>query len=456
MSLYDEALAAGAPPTPRLSPELIQQILSGESLGNIGGYGTGFRYTDPQTGRVYTSQQNYGTTGTGESSTTDFNSLGPANFMEDLGNGTYNAYDQSGGFTGAGKYTNNWRDMIQAMAMVAPAVGGVIGSAGNLASGAGAGASAGAGAGAGSGAFLGEGVASGIGGWDQAFINAGGNFAPGAVSYGVNPQSPDATTQLQDLAQTPNPVNADGVQQIEVVGNKIGQAPLDVSAPIGGDLTMADLAVPGTAAGAATQVADYSNEGRNYPTPQSTQGSGGSPWNASQFPGTTINDVNGNPIGGAQVVPGGGGGGSGGSNPFGTGDFKNLFDVLSGLYGLKLAGDAREASDPFGPYRKGYADKLLALEADPGRIRGTPGFFSGQDAINRSMASKGYLGSGNQAAALQRFGGDFYQQEAGRLAGLAGAGIQPGNSYYNAADLAGRSLSNIGYGLSPYMSGGPR
>jgi hypothetical protein len=98
----------------------------------------------------------------------------------------------------------------------------------------------------------------------------------------------------------------------------------------------------------------------------------------------------------------------------------------------------------------------MALEANPGRIRGTPGFFAGQDTINRSMASKGYLGSGNQAAALQRFGGEFYQQEANRLAGLAGANIQPGNNYYNSADLAGRSLSNIGYGLSPYMTGGPR
>jgi hypothetical protein len=137
-------------------------------------------------------------------------------------------------------------------------------------------------------------------------------------------------------------------------------------------------------------------------------------------------------------------------------DWASLFNVLSGLYGMKLAGDAAEKSDPFGPYRKGYADKLLALEANPGLIKSTPGFLAGQDAITRQMAAKGYLGSGNQAGALMRYSGDFYNNEANRLATLAGAPIAPGNTYFNEAQLVGRSLSNIGYGLSPYMQGGPR
>ncbi len=38
---------------------------------------------------------------------------------------------------------------------------------------------------------------------------------------------------------------------------------------------------PGEGAGADTPEASYSNEGRNYPTPESTQGAGGSPFNAS-------------------------------------------------------------------------------------------------------------------------------------------------------------------------------
>ena len=146
------------------------------------------------------------------------------------------------------------------------------------------------------------------------------------------------------------------------------------------------------------------------------------------------------------------------TNPLsGVNDWAQLMAVLSGLYGLKLADDAAEKSDPFGPYREGYAKKLQALEANPGLIKSTPGYFSGQDSINRSMASKGYLGSGNQAGALMRYGGDFYNQEANRLSTLAGANISPGNTYFNSADLASRSLAGIGYGLSPYMQpGGPR
>lgn len=451
MSLYDEALAAGAPAAGPLNADLIQRILSAEINPDAGGgYGQARFYTDPATGRRFSAQADYGMMGEGEGQSLDTSVLGPWRIEENLGNGMGRNFDASGSFLGDYKYDNSWREMLQAMAMVAPAVGGVVGWAG--AAGGAGGAGSAAASSVGNGAFLGENVASGIGGWDQAFINAGGTLeGAAALSSGVTPQSPDVTTQLQDLAQTPTPTGAEGAQQIEVVGQKLGQAPLDVSAPIGAELTAADLAVPATATGAASQVADYSNEGRNYPTPNSTQGPGGSPVNASIDPsniGKPSVDVNGNPL---PVNNGGGG-----TNPFGTGDLANLFNVLSGLYGMKLAGDAAEKSDPFGPYRKGYADKLLALEANPGLLKSTPGFLAGQDAIKRQMAAKGYLGSGNMAGALMRYSGDAYQQEAGRLAQLAGAGIAPGNTHFNAANLTGQSLSNIGYGLAPYMAGGPR
>lgn len=453
MSLYDEALAAGAPARPRLSPELIRQIINSPETYEVGSNGLQRYFTDEATGqRWYANLQNYAMAGEGDNSFADRSKLGAITSIgRDVPNpdgfktAHWEQYDLDGNFTGTGSYDNSWREMIQAMAMVAPAVGGIAGWAG---------AAGGAGSTAANGAFLGENVASGIGGWDQAFVNAGGTLeGAAALSSGVTPQSPDVTTQLQDLAQTPTPTGSEGIQQIEVTGSKIGQAPLDVSAPIGGELTAADLAVPGTAAGtgAATQVADYSNEGRNYPTPNSTQGPGGSPVNASIDP-SNINkpsvDVNGNPL---PLNNGGGG-----TNPFGTGDWANLFNVLSGLYGLKLANDAADKSDPFGPYRKGYADKLQALEANPGLLQNTPGYLAGQDTIKRQMASKGYLGSGNMSAALMRYSGDAYQQEANRLADLAGAKIAPGNTYFNSANLTGQSLSNIGYGLAPYMQGGPR
>lgn len=312
---------------------------------------------------------------------------------------------------------------------------------------------------------------------EQAAINSAiaeqGGMASlgGATSYGVAPQALDASTALTGAETSTLPTNP--LQTIEVTGQSLGQAPLDVTAPIGDTLSVEQLGTIPQSTGVPPVIdqagPNYSHEGTHYTDPATTQGPGGSPINSSQFPGTPINDVNGNPVrqpvydsNGNQIVPPLNGNNGGTqlptNNPFGTGDFKNLFDVLSGLYGLKLANDAAAKSDPFGPYRKGYADKLQALEANPGLLRNTPGFMAGQDSINRSMASKGYLGSGNQAASLQRFSGDFYHNEANRLATLAGSNINPGQTYFNQADLVGRSLSNIGYGLSPYMqgTGGPR
>lgn len=453
MSLYDEALAAGAPARPKLSPELIQQILNSSTISDVGGNGVQRSFTDPATGLQYFgSMQNYGTTGTGESSTVDRNVLDPIRgISRDVPNrtgGSYSGYenfDLDGNFLGYGEYGANWAEMLQAMAMVAPAVGGIVGAAGSAASG------------VGNGAFLGENVASGIGGWDQAFVNAGGTLeGAAALSSAVTPQAADVTTQLPPAETAALPEGA--MQTIEVTGSKLpGLTPLELGTLGAGTLTAAELALPDVQ---APDTLDYSNEGRNYPDVKSTQGPGGSPINSSIDPaninklpinlnGGTDPSVNVDPT---KVIdptkPT--------TSPFGNGDWGNLFNVLSGLYGLKLANDAADKSDPFGPYRKGYADKLLALEANPGLLKSTPGFLAGQDTIKRQMAAKGYLGSGNMSAALMRYSGDAYQQEAGRLAQLAGAGIAPGNTHFNAADLTSRSLAGIGYGLAPYVQGGPR
>ena len=78
MSLYDEALAAGAPARPKLSPELIQQILNSSTAAEIGGNGVQRSFIDPATGLQYFgSMQNYGTVGTGDASYVDRNTLTP-------------------------------------------------------------------------------------------------------------------------------------------------------------------------------------------------------------------------------------------------------------------------------------------------------------------------------------------------------------------------------------------
>ena len=128
--------------------------------------------------------------------------------------------------------------------------------------------------------------------------------------------------------------------------------------------------------------------------------------------------------------------------------------IISGIYGMSLADDAQERSDPFGPYRGQYAAQMQALEANPSLITSRPGYNAGLEAVQRQMQSKGYLGSGNHAASLMEYSGGFFDKEMTRLANLAGAGIGPGNSAYNSANLVGQSLASIGYGLAPYLKSG--
>lgn len=151
-----------------------------------------------------------------------------------------------------------------------------------------------------------------------------------------------------------------------------------------------------------------------------------------------------------SMVTGGGGSGS----PVSTA--RSIFDIVSGIYGMKLADDAREASDPFAQFRGAYGQQLAALEANPSLITSRPGWQAGLEAISRNNAARGYAGSGNETAVLSRYAGDFYNQEANRLAQLAGAGQTPGAGQFQAAQLASQSLGSIGYGLAPIIPGGPK
>ncbi len=163
-----------------------------------------------------------------------------------------------------------------------------------------------------------------------------------------------------------------------------------------------------------------------------------------------------------SIMGGPGGGGTGGS---GTGILGNpLGSALSfgsGIYGLiesrklrQLAQQQAAAADPFGAYRPQFAAQLAELGADPSKLTQTPGYNAGLQAVERRMASQGYNGSGNMMTALAKYGGDFYQQEMSRLAGLAGANLNPANASSillngtsGSIDLAGRSLASIGYGV---------
>lgn len=96
---------------------------------------------------------------------------------------------------------------------------------------------------------------------------------------------------------------------------------------------------------------------------------------------------------------------------------------------------------------------LSQLMADPSKITTMPGYTAGMQAVERRLASQGYLGSGNMMTAMAEYGGSFFDKEANRLASLAGANIGPSgggvlmqgaNSSY---DAASKALASLGFGV---------
>lgn len=183
--------------------------------------------------------------------------------------------------------------------------------------------------------------------------------------------------------------------------------------------------------------------------------SGTQPGDGTTSPGTGAASYNASPLQQLMQKLGMGPGGSpaspsGGSGLFGTGlSGRNLLSIGSGLYALQQAEALKKASDPFGQYRGQYGEQLAALERNPASITTRPGYQAGLQAVQRAGAAQGYNGSGNMAASLAKYGGDFYQQEAARLAYLAGGSQTPGAGQYAGAQLAGQGLASIGYGFAP-------
>lgn len=132
-------------------------------------------------------------------------------------------------------------------------------------------------------------------------------------------------------------------------------------------------------------------------------------------------------------------------------------DLASGAYGLYQARDLRRAArdaDPMAGYRGQYAKQLSELSADPSKITSMPGYTAGQQAIERRLASQGYLGSGNMMLAMGNYGGDYFNREIARLSALAtpSPGAIEGNvaARRAATDQTGRSLATIGRGIYNY------
>lgn len=152
-----------------------------------------------------------------------------------------------------------------------------------------------------------------------------------------------------------------------------------------------------------------------------------------------------------------------GKGATGTGGaMRGYMGIGSGLYGLyqanqmkKLSQQAMDRSDPFGPERAQYAQRLRELYADPSGVQNLPGYKAGLQAVERKMASQGYNNSGNMMLALHDYGGRAFDSEANRLGTLAGAGMQPDAraaimARQGASDLTSRSLASMAFGANSF------
>ncbi len=206
----------------------------------------------------------------------------------------------------------------------------------------------------------------------------------------------------------------------------------------------------GTAGGQANPYDNFGDLRGGY-----TQGQG-NVFNATGAGPGTFNaaGVNGGQsLGGSLATPAAAGKfAAGGTMPWSSpGGMLNTASGVLGLMGSgQLMGAAKNA-DPFAEQRRKYSDAMGRLAADPNSIYTMPGYRAGEQAVKRAMAAQGYTGSGNALAALQKYGGDFYNQTMNLYGGLAGANVNPVDAArlglqgkQAGIELAGRSLGTLG------------
>lgn len=173
---------------------------------------------------------------------------------------------------------------------------------------------------------------------------------------------------------------------------------------------------------------------------------GGAAGTASAFPGMGY-------LGGLGETFAGSAGGGGGflSSMFGgmgggSGALGSVGDLLRGGFGLYQANQLRHAAQPSAINQQAEA-QLQALMANPSGVTNLPGYGAGLEAVQRGMAAGGFLGSGNMATALQKYGGDFYNNAVGQYSNLSQLGRGNDANYrMGSIQLAGQALNSLGYG----------
>lgn len=138
------------------------------------------------------------------------------------------------------------------------------------------------------------------------------------------------------------------------------------------------------------------------------------------------------------------------------GPLSSMMSIGSGIYGLTNAMQMQQLAKQMGgagtQYSQQYADQLNALMKNPSTITSMPGYQAGMEGVERSMAAQGYQGSGNMAAALQQYSGNFFNNQVSQLQGLAQGGAQTGMQAGSVMQAGNQSASSalaaLGYGAA--------
>lgn len=135
-----------------------------------------------------------------------------------------------------------------------------------------------------------------------------------------------------------------------------------------------------------------------------------------------------------------------------TNIFGGADSLIKGLYSLYQSNKFAELGKGT-PAQQTANSQLDALLKDPSKIYTMPGWEAGLEAVQRTGAGQGYLGSGNMMIALNKYGGDFFNNTVKQLNDIATGG-QAVQAAYNtgSANLFGQGTNSLGYWFSKYGS----
>lgn len=149
---------------------------------------------------------------------------------------------------------------------------------------------------------------------------------------------------------------------------------------------------------------------------------------------------------------------TGSSGGFGSAaDWSSALSGLAGLLQNKSNTSTLSNANAFNAYRPAYAAQLASLISKPSTVTSDPTFQAGlgqaTNAVQHQLASRGLIGGGTMAGTISNtanaYTDTYLQNQETMLANLAGAWINPNQTY---ASQTNSASSNLG-GMNSLLSG---